>query len=320
MKLPTPRQLDSGNWFVRVRVGGQDLTHLAETQEECVTWATAVKSNYRLTHERIQPEAGEKTIRRLLKEYVAQSNFSRNTVQIYDALMANHFRTIMDTPFNKIVNWQRVLDGENLAPSTMHLYWTKIAAAINSAGLDVPKVRTPKAKPKRKEYLTPSEVQRFVECIKGNKYEICFLLMLSSCRISEALNVLGTDVTAKGVHIRGTKTPASDRIVPWMIPRLNELLEPLKGQKTPVCPYSNSAIRKALERVCEQNDFPHLLPHSLRKSFASLCWSLKVPERICMVIGGWSSLNVMHQVYIEISDDQVSEYAESIANFIAKKQ
>ena len=47
MKVPEPRKLKSGTWFVQLRLDGQSISVTAPTKTECRTKAELIKAKYR---------------------------------------------------------------------------------------------------------------------------------------------------------------------------------------------------------------------------------------------------------------------------------
>ena len=299
MKLPKPRQLKNGKWIVRVRVGGHDVSKVFPTEKEAEAWGIDQK-----LHPPVVKPNAEKTVRQLIDGYIESNDFAPNTIATYNATKT-HFRGFMDKPYKDISNWQSVVSMEKLNPNTTTLYWGKICAVLRFWGLDVPTVKIKRKASKRKEYLTADEIKRFCEAIKGERYEFFYLMMLSSCRLNEALNIEKDDITADGIHIHGTKTDASERFIPYLFPRLKELTVPPKPHE--------ATIQRDLARICMENDLPPLTPHGLRVSFASACYHAgNIPERIAMKIGGWQDISVFHRIYVRIAEDDVTRYADEI--------
>lgn len=309
MKVPKPTQQPSGKWFIRLRLDGVAYSRTFDTEREAIVWATSVKAQHVAGQLKTKKPAETKTVRRLMSEYIDAMPLAPATVQTYTSTMEHHFVQFMDRPYNEINNWQKCVNIElrDSHPNTVGNMWAHVRAALRWHGLDVPDVKIPRKPSKQKEYLTAEEIPRFCEAVRGHKYEAYFLMMLESMRVSEAVNVEDADITDAGIHVRGTKTDASDRFIPWLIPRLKEVIydRPPVGRK---------ALWRAVQDVCEENGLPALTPHGLRVSFASLCYSRGVPERVCMKIGGWASLKVMHDVYVRISDDDVAKYADLLAD------
>ena len=309
MKVPKPTQLPSGRWFVRLRLDGISYSKTFDTEKEAAKWATSLKAQYVAGQLRAAMSAEKKTIRQLMTEYIEASNFAESTVKRYRATMRNHYVQFMDRPYCQINNWQRCINLElrDRSPNTVDTEWATIAAAIRFHGLDVPRVKIQTRPSALKEYLKADQIPVFCDAVRGEPLEAYFLMMLSSMRVSEALGVTDADISEKGIHVRGTKTAASDRMVPWIIPRLREIIN--DRPRT-----SKATLNRHLERICEENGLPAMSCHSLRISFASLCYSKGVPERVCMKIGGWSNLQIMHAVYIRISDEDLMRYTDVLAD------
>lgn len=299
MKLPKPRQLKNGKWIVRVRVGGHDVSKVFPTEKEAEAWGIDQK-----LHPPVVKPNAEKTVRQLLDGYIESNDFAPGTVETYDAVKT-HFRGFMDKPYKDVNNWQAVVSMEKLHPNTIASYWGKICAVLRFYGLDVPTVKIKHKPSKKKEYLTESEIRKFCEAIKGHRFEFFYLMMLSSCRLNEALSITEADRAADGIHVHGTKTEASDRFIPYLFPRLKELPIPKKA--------GENTLRRDLAEICKSNDLPPLTPHGLRVSFASACYHAgNIPERVAMKIGGWQSMKVFHDVYVRIAEDDVTRYAAEI--------
>ena len=307
MKIPKVTKLPSGKYFVRLRLGGTEYAKTFPTQKDAEAWALATKAQYKAGQLRQRLPDEEKTIYQLLQETVDGNDYTPATKKIY-RLAGDHFAQFMHKPYSSIANWQKVVTTEckKVSPNSVAVYWSKICSALRFHGLSVPQVKIPTTPPKGKNWLTPDQVKTFEQAIHGNKYEVLFLFMLSSMRASEALGVTKADILPEGIHVRGTKTPGSDRIVPF----INERVEYLAKQDLPKCCYTT--LKDQLAKVCKESDLPILSPHGLRYTYASQCYHAGVPERITMKIGGWSSLQVMHETYIQIADADIQKYSEAL--------
>ena len=306
MKIPTPRQLPSGKWFVRIRVGDFDQSRTFNTEKEATEWATFTKADYKIHGSKLTPYAKWSTAE-LVEEYLNDKNLSDSTRKTYRNAL-DKFGVAVKMPFNSVKNWQYIIRKADVSPNTLQTYWKKLVAVWHYFGLSIPRVDLPKAKPKVKEYIEPDELPLFLEAIDGHRNEIYFLLMLSSLRINEALNITKDDLKKDGIHVRGTKTDSSDRFIPYLFPKIRglELVET-----------SERTLRRDLVKICEDLNFPILSPHSLRITFASIMYQNHVPDRIVMKMGGWSSLKTMHDIYIRISEKDVLDYGNIVSDFIA---
>lgn len=71
---------------------------------------------------------------------------------------------------------------------------------------------------------------------------------------------------------------------------------------------------------------PVVTMHGLRHSFASLAYHLKWTEKTTMQIGGWSTPDVVHDIYTHLSQKDVNEdvermrafYQEAVGKYVGK--
>ena len=303
MKTPKPQLLPSGRYFIRLRLNNQSYSRTFDSEKEAEAWALSVKAQYKANQLEQKKPPEQRSLRQLTQEYLEVVDLAPNTLQTYKTMMT-HFPQAMDRPFASVRNWQRIilLECQKYNPNSVALWWAEIHAVLTFHGIDAPTVKINKKPSEKKNYLDSAQIKQFCEEIKGNHYEAYFLMMLHSLRVSEACNLKDEDITEDGMNVHGTKTEASDRFVPFMIPRLKEII-----MDRP--PANKNKLRRELQKIR-----PELTCHSLRISFASACYSKRVPDRIVMKIGGWSSLQVMHNVYVRISDDDVKKYADSVSD------
>ena len=84
-----------------------------------------------------------------------------------------------------------------------------------------------------------------------------------------------------------------------MIPRLTALLEENDGAGFPV--FSALTILNHVHAACRRAGVTDVTNHGLRRTFASLGYSLGVSERIIMDVGGWENPATVHKVYIKLA-------------------
>ena len=70
MKIPRIVQLDSGNYFCRLRVGGADIPITAETASECERIVTLMKAEHRVGKSHIKRTPKETTLKDALDKYI----------------------------------------------------------------------------------------------------------------------------------------------------------------------------------------------------------------------------------------------------------
>lgn len=337
MKIPEPRRLPSGMWNVQVSVKGARKSITRATREECIREAALLKAGVK--EARILP-AEQKTIGEIIDDYMESRAgvLAPSTMYDWKTMRKKRFQRIIGVKYAAVRSWQKEIaeDLRDLEPSSARNYYAMLKAAIRAEGLPVPEISLPKVQPKRKAYLTPEQIPVFLDAIRGHRLEIPMLLGLHGLRVGEVCAIRWKDLDLKkkiirvdgtvyrdpetGAWIRKetTKNAGSRRSVPILIQRLEELLAEANKKEAPVSttPY---ILYIAVNTVCRANGLPLIGNHGLRRSFASLAYSERVPERILMELGGWTNLQTVHRYYVQISSQEVSHYADELRDFFNKK-
>lgn len=326
MKIPKARKLSSGKWFIQLRLNGESIPVTADTEAKCQAEAAAIKSGLKKVPNRSD------TLRAALDEYIEKrkKTLSPSTLYVYNSYRNNFFQSAMDKPFSR-VDWQAVIDAEEKAPKTIKSAWTFASAAMAEKGFHA-NVILPKVQKKEMQWLSPDEIPVFLNVIKGTSCELPALLGLHSLRRSEMFGldwgnvdlVAGT-LSVKGAVVLGedgrpvfkdtNKTKDSARTIPIMIPRLREILTNCKQDGGPVLTGRISAPQNQINKICRDNNLPEVGLHGLRRSFASLGYSLKLSEKEIMTIGGWSDFRTVHRFYLYISENDLEEATKKMAAF-----
>ena len=324
-------RLASGQYRVRVQVGGRRYSFTARTAEAAIRKAELKKAAYLLSG----PAAGENEIvSDILDRYINDRRgvLSPSTLRGYIGIRHTRFQDVMSQPYSR-VNWQRAVsdEAETCSPKTLRNSWMLLCSAFNAAGLQKPRVTLPMVPKAERPYLDPQQINVFLGAIRGTDIELAALLGLHSLRRSEILAVEKQDVdlTAGIIHVHGAivaapdggyvkkkanKTDKSDRRVPILFPRLSELVEAAPaGRLVQVHP---NAIYSAVNTICRNAGLPEIGAHGLRHSMASACYAAKIPERVAMRWGGWSDIQTMHRIYTHISEHEVDKYAEQLRDFL----
>ena len=345
MKVPEPRQLPSGNWFIYLRIGGQQIPVTERTRSECVKTAQLIKAEYlagREIRRKKLPPASEMTLRELLTSYIEKYKpvLSPATVRGYNVIKENRFQAFMDRKLREISGWQKVINAETgeCGAKTLKNAWGLVSAAMKDQGIPVPDVTLPQIVPKPRPWLNAEEIRTFVAAVRGSEYEIPILLGLHGLRRSEiaalswdrvdlkrgTLRVEGAvvpDETGKYVYKETNKSAAGRRAVPIMIPELTAALRavPKADRKGPVVTCHINTIYKAVNRICEREGLPLIGAHGLRHSFASLGRSVGVPPREMQALGGWSDVGTMQRIYEHLAEADMLRARNAIADFFDKK-
>lgn len=343
MKIPTPRQLPSGSWYIQLRLGGESIPITTATRRECVSQAQIIKADYlagRSIKKKTLPPAPEMTLRELIDAYIQKYKpvLSPSTVRGYCVIRDNRFQRHMDTQLRDLPDWQQIINEEagKCAAKTLKSAWSLVRSSLIDAGQPAPTVTLPPVPGKERPFLTAEEVRRLVAAVHGSQMEIPVLLGLHGLRRSEiaALDWRQIDLKAGTIRVEGalvpnetgeyvkkatTKTDASRRTVPIMIPELRAALEAVsKSDRTgPVVRCHINSIYKAVNSICKREGLPQIGAHGLRHSFASLGHFVGVPEHEMQILGGWKDAGTMKKIYEHIENDALLRSENAIAKFFA---
>ena len=337
MKIPEPRKLKSGTWFLQMRLNGVSIPVTGATRAECINAAALIKAEHRSGRRQIQPTNGM-TLRQACERCIAKKEKARRspeTIRGYDIIMRNRFQSVMDKPISEVKNWQKVYDKDaaRLAPKTMQNTWSFIKTAVKSeCGIVLPEIEAVAVTKAEHAFLEPDEITKFVKAAQDDKYRVALYLALCSCRASEILAVDWKDVDLKNdrIRIKGAvvrdksnkkvekaenTTAESTRYIPIFIPELRAALQATKDKSGKVVVANENTLLEHANKVCDAAGVPRVGVHGLRHSFASLAYSLNVPVKITMQIGGWSDYNTVMKIYTHLAKKDVGKYSGDIKNF-----
>lgn len=148
----------------------------------------------------------------------------------------------------------------------------------------------------RKRALTPEETLALCASLPPERVAFVAICVALGLRRSEALALLPSDVDLEGgmVHVRGTKTEESDRVVPILAPArgLVEAALPFLQLQGEALAY-NMAIRRAAKRA----SIEHCSPNDLRRTHASLLLERGFGERFVSRLLGHTTDHLVKTVY-----------------------
>ena len=207
MKVPEPRKLKSGTWFIQMRLGGASVPVSAATRTECIRQAEKIKADYR-NGQRL-PCKSAQTLEQCLTAYIDAKRgvLSPSTIREYKSMSRNRFTAQMKKPVREITNWQSIVSAEakSVKPKTLKNAWMMVAAALKFGGYDVPKVTLPQVPPNERQWLDPEQIRIFVADVANEPFAIPALLALHGLRRSEimAVNWSDIDLNAKTIRVSG---------------------------------------------------------------------------------------------------------------------
>lgn len=336
ISVPTPRQLSSGKWFIQLRINGESVPVTAETEALCRAQARAIKAGLLEQKKKQLP----KTLSAAIDEYIKDhsSVLSPSTIYGYEDIKRNRFKAYAGKDIYVFTKWQTMIndEAELCSAKTLKNAWGLVARVLRYNKVELPEVTLPQVVKKELAWLNYEQILVFLEAIKGKPVEFAALLALHSLRRSELLAITPAKIDEDGIHVSGSivqakdykfvsketnKNQASVRVIPIMIPRLQELID--ASTNAPDEPYVTicpNNIYVHLKKICESAGLPVISVHGLRRSFASLAYHLGWSERKTMMIGGWSDYKTMHDMYIKLDNSDLEDAAKTMSEFYANAQ
>lgn len=344
MKVPTPRKLPSGTWFIQLRLNGESITVNAKTKKECIDKARLIKAEHKAgvrvaKKEKETPKSP--TLSEAIDAYIEKRDavLSPATIRGYRNIQKSRFQDTMGRRLSDINpgEWQGICNRESkiCQPKTLKNGWGLISSVLyEETGEKPPKVKLPQIVKTDRPFLEPEQIRPFIEAVQGTQVEIPALLALSSLRCSEivGLHWENVDLKKKIILVKGAmvhnennvlvekkenKNRSSARIVPIMIGELYDALSSSKKSDGFVTDLPPHTIHRGIDNICKENGLPQVGIHGLRHSFVSLAYHLGVPEKIVMEIGGWSDYQTMRNIYTHIARSDVSKYTSKFSGFFS---
>lgn len=321
MRVPTAKQLPSGNWRCQVRVEGVPLSFTAATPEEAVAQAMAAKAG-------MKQEKAERrkmlTLKQAAETYISdRSNvLSPATVRGYKTIMRNRFPglwgkniwTMEKADIQKAVNQ----DAKKIGAKTLKNSCDFVLSVLGSYDIEIHKIRLGQITTEERAYLEPEQIITLVSAVAGTWMELPTMLAVwLGMRRSEiwGLKWGSVDFAKKKIKIEAamvpdehhkfvekkeTKNRSSRRTVdcPDYIIKLLTELEPDPQKRTGlVIKYNPERFRKHFKRTCDGLGFHGIGLHSLRHTNASVMMTLGVADRVAMARGGWATEGTMKKIY-----------------------
>ena len=339
MKSPTAKKLPSGNWFIRLRLGGQEIGVTRPTERECINAARLIKAEY-MAGKKANQRQESLTLGQAIDQYIKsrENILSPSTIRGYQAIKSTRFLNYMSKNIQKI-DFQAMCNAESrlCAPKTLVNAWRFVTSALRYADFAPPAISLPQVPQNEKPFLSPDQIIKFMDVIRGEWFEIPALLALHSLRLSEIMGLKWENVDLKNgiITVRGAavkdkngnmvlkpenKNRSSARTIPIMTSALKDALEREQQDSSMVVTCHPDSLRRAINRGCADHDLPRVGVHGLRHSFASLAYHLQIPEQIAMEIGGWSDIATMRKIYTHISQSDINRYSTKMQEFFKKRQ
>ena len=325
VRVPAPKQLPSGSW--NIYLGPEKRSVTESTARKCEEEALYIRRKF-LAEKTLglsQSDIPFLSLGDAIDRYITDRSeiHSPSTQRSYWSIRKHRMQQCMDWNIYDPANaWQAAVNQElvdGMSAKTVKNVWRLCSGAIRSAGAVVPNVDLKRPTPAERQWLRYDQIEIFIDAIKGESCELAALLALHSLRLSELLALKPSCVSWKSreLLIRGSrvlnsdgllvykelnKTERSRREVPFMIPRLEELLRVIPKTQEWLVDSGEKHLYDKINKICRANGLPEVGVHGLRHSFASLAYHLGMKELTVMQVGGWSDSSIVRDIYTHNAD------------------
>lgn len=333
LKIPTPRRLPSGSWFIQLRAENQSITE--PTKELCIAKAKAIRAGF-IEKKSIIPQI---TLTAAIDKFIADrsNTLSPVTIRSYRIYQNHRFQSVMNKPIGKIQNWQEVCNSEAALCSakTLKNAYGFIRSVLAENGVEPQNVKLAQIVKKERPWLEPEQIPVFLKAVHGTPTEIPALLALCSLRRSEicgltwdkidlennTISVSGAivpDENGKFVLKDTNKNESSQRVIPILIPQLQKALAAVEEKDGFVYKDNPNVLIKRINSICASAKLPLVGVHGLRHSFASLAYHLGLSQMETMQIGGWSDTKTMQKIYTHLASKDKQDAITKMEKFFEK--
>ncbi len=278
--MPAYKDKQRGTWYAKTMVldpvsgkRKQKLKRGFSTKREALDWERSVYAS----------TEASMTFRKLSQIYYQFSNQKPQTQESQTRMLELHF-PFYEMDVGKItkpmiVQWYTDICSEGLKPGTVNLVITVVksiyAFGEKNYGIEDNAKHLRRLKGKKRQYSTWTDDQfsRFLSVIDHPLYKVLFeFYYFTGCRKAEALALRKADFHDGCVHLHGTKTEASDRVL--KLPHalqgdLEPILRRLDSDDELVFPVPYTTLYARFNGYIKASGVPPIRIHDLRHSFAT---------------------------------------------------
>lgn len=150
--------------------------------------------------------------------------------------------------------------------------------------------------------LTHAEEREFLEKAKATPFYALFgFYLLTGARPSEPLGLTWSDIGENTLHIRGTKTHLSNRVIP-LSESVKNLLNSVPKTCERVFPYTYSNVLKHFKRLRSSLSF-YMTLKDLRHTFGTRCLESGVSMKTVQKWLGHSTYNTTANIYSHVTTE-----------------
>lgn len=333
MKLPKPKKLPSGQWFIQVMVDGKRKGKAFPTKEEAIYWASGLKTKSIMDAKSPRKLSVSEAVDRYIesKSAVLSPSTVAGYKKIKENLMGDIEKTmLLDITQDDIQRWVNRMVKEGKSPKTIANAHGLLSAVLDKYHPDFRlKTTLPKKVKPDIQIPTEAEAKAIMKAAAGTRYELPISLAIwMGLRQSEILGLRWDDVDGDTLHIRraivmgedgpvekGTKTFSGSRDI--HIPtHIKSLLDAASHNGDHIVNLSGKAIYSGFSRICEKAGVPHFRFHDLRHANASLMLAVGVPDKYAMRRMGHATNNMLKTTYQHTIKEKEIEYNTKLENYL----
>lgn len=337
MKIPEPRKLPSGSWFVRVMIDGKSISITKPTKKECQMEAVALKTGIKKSA--VAPD--EITLKEAYKRHIAKNEaiWSPSTTAGYVRLARNTFQNLMEYQLKHIDSGMiqteiNAMKRQGYSPKYVSnaVGFLKSILKVYAPGM-VLDLTTPQKRKPDLRMLNDEEIKKVLQTAQGDMVELPVLMALwLGMRLSEIRGLKYKDIKNGRIHVcraivddkagapqeKGTKTYSGDR---WIdLPDYIASLIPAEGLPNDyIVTLSGQAIYKRFSRLLEKAGVEHCRFHDLRRANAAAMIRLGIDSKYAQQRNGWSTDYMYKQVYAYTMPDRMNEVNDAVNNYFCNK-
>lgn len=343
MKVPAPRKLKSGSWFIQLRLGGVSVPITALSKMDCKHQAEKIKADYRAGEavKKHDERPANITVAVAYERYIKAKDgvLSPSTIAGYKRLSQNTMQGLIQKSLSAVTNEAIQLEVSKMAKAEKSRKYIANAVGLLSAVMGMYRpdfrlsVQLPQKVKTEQRRISDSEIAQIMKVVKGSDIELPTLMALwLGMRMSEIRGAKYEDIKKHRLHIcramvldsnrqdaiKPPKTFSGDR---WVdLPAQIETLIKATGRKEGyIVTASAQAIYKKLCRMCDKAEIEHFRFHDLRHANAAVMVRLGVDSKYAQERNGWNSDAMYKQVYAYAMSDKLADENAAINNYFANK-
>lgn len=328
------KKLPSGSWRVQFRLNGERISVTAESEDEAIYQAMALKTKREKT---VSATKKEKTVYICVKEYIESKEniLSPSSIRGYYIILNNclgyigniKIKDLTEKDLQKWVN----MNAEQYAPKSVKSQFGLVTAALRQEkiNLDFKSVLLPRIE--AKEPVIPNEKQmgEILRIVDGTSVELPVTIAVTlGLRQSEIAGLKWSDYDGALLDIHGAKVPNKenkyiykDSVKSKASKRklevegiLKERLDRAERNSEFISPMLPSSVLRKFNHLCDKNGLPRFTMHAERHANASEMLVMGVPDKYAMKRLGQSSPNMIKNVYQHLFEDKEKEYSKSMSS------